>query len=77
MAITLAQPSTGQSRRRSAEIGIGTISVFGFTAGISVVGSPADATRMTDVDASIDDGDLSSGAFKSTAGDRYTSVIEQ
>ncbi len=51
--------------------------VFGFTAGVSVIASPVDATQLTEVDAKIDDGDLSSGAFKSTAGDRYTSIIEQ
>jgi prepilin-type N-terminal cleavage/methylation domain-containing protein len=51
--------------------------VFGFTAGVSVVGSPADVTQMTDVDANLDDGDLSTGGFKSTAGDRYTSILEQ
>jgi prepilin-type N-terminal cleavage/methylation domain-containing protein len=51
--------------------------VFGFVAGVSVVGSPADTAQMTEVDAKIDDGDLSTGAFQNTAGDRYTSIIEQ
>jgi prepilin-type N-terminal cleavage/methylation domain-containing protein len=50
--------------------------VFGFTAGISVVGTTADVAQMTDIDAKIDDGDLSNGSFKSTAGDRYTAILE-
>jgi prepilin-type N-terminal cleavage/methylation domain-containing protein len=51
--------------------------VFGFTAGVSVVESTADVEQVTDIDAKIDDGDLSTGAFKSTAADRYTLIIEQ
>ena len=49
---------------------------FGFTAGVSVVGSGADTTRMSEIDAKIDDGDLSTGGFQETAEDRYTSIIE-
>jgi prepilin-type N-terminal cleavage/methylation domain-containing protein len=51
--------------------------VFGFTAGVSVVGSSADVTQMTDIDGKLDDGNLSTGAFKGTAADRYTAIIEQ
>jgi prepilin-type N-terminal cleavage/methylation domain-containing protein len=49
---------------------------FGFTAGVSVVGSGADTTRMSEIDATIDDGDLNTGVFQNTAGDRYTMIIE-
>jgi general secretion pathway protein G len=49
---------------------------FGFTAGVSVVGSGADPVRMTEIDAKIDDGDLSQGSFQNTAADRYTAIIE-
>ena len=49
---------------------------FGFTAGVSVVGSGADRTRMIDIDSTIDDGKLNSGGFQETADDRYTSIIE-
>lgn len=50
--------------------------VFGFTAGVSVVGSGVGDARMQEIDAKIDDGDLSTGGFQSTAPDRYTSIIE-
>jgi prepilin-type N-terminal cleavage/methylation domain-containing protein len=50
--------------------------VFGFTAGVSVVGSSADVAQMTEIDAKIDDGNLSTGGFQNTASDRYTSIIE-
>jgi prepilin-type N-terminal cleavage/methylation domain-containing protein len=49
---------------------------FGFTAGISIIGSGADTTRMSEIDATIDDGDLNTGGFQNTAADRYTSIIE-
>lgn len=50
--------------------------VFGFTAGVSVVGSGVGDNRMREVDAKIDDGDLETGGFQATASDRYTSIIE-
>ncbi len=49
---------------------------FGFTAGVSVVGSGVSDARMQEVDARIDDGDLKTGGFQNTAADRYTSIIE-
>jgi prepilin-type N-terminal cleavage/methylation domain-containing protein len=49
---------------------------FGFTAGVSVIGSGVGDARMTEIDATIDDGDLNTGGFQSTAADRYTSIIE-
>jgi prepilin-type N-terminal cleavage/methylation domain-containing protein len=50
--------------------------VFGFTAGVSVVSPFADVAQMTEIDARIDDGDLSTGSFQNTASGRYTSIIE-
>lgn len=50
--------------------------VFGFTAGVSVVGSGVGDARMQEIDAKIDDGDLNTGGFQATAADRYTSIIE-
>ena len=49
---------------------------FGFTAGVSVIGSGVGDTRMSEIDATIDDGDLNTGGFQNTAADRYTSIIE-
>ncbi len=49
---------------------------FGFNAGVSVVGSGVSDARMREVDAKIDDGDLSTGGFQNTASDRFTSIIE-
>ena len=49
---------------------------FGFTAGVSVVGSGVGDARMKEIDAKIDDGNLNTGGFQSTASDRYTSIIE-
>jgi len=49
---------------------------FGFTAGVSVIGSGADPSRMTEIDSTIDDGNLNTGGFQNTAADRYTSIIE-
>jgi prepilin-type N-terminal cleavage/methylation domain-containing protein len=49
---------------------------FGFTAGVSVVGSGATTARMTEIDSKLDDGDLNTGAFRNTAADRYTYIIE-
>jgi prepilin-type N-terminal cleavage/methylation domain-containing protein len=50
--------------------------VFGFTAGISVVGSPADVIQMTEIDTMIDDGDLSTGQFRDEGGGRYSFILE-
>lgn len=49
---------------------------FGFTAGVSVIGSGVGDARMQEIDARIDNGDLNTGGFQSTASDRYTSIIE-
>ena len=47
---------------------------FGCTAGISVYQPMADAAQMQELDALIDDGDLSSGNFR-TRSDGYIYVI--
>jgi prepilin-type N-terminal cleavage/methylation domain-containing protein len=51
-------------------------SQFGFTAGVSVVSSPATLAEMTDIDEKIDNGNLSSGHFQDTGTGRYTDIIE-
>lgn len=48
---------------------------FGVTAGLSVRGPTANTATMTLVDASIDDGDLSTGNFRSRSGG-YILVLE-
>jgi len=49
--------------------------VFGFKAGVSVVGPAATVQQLKDIDAAIDDGNLSSGNFQDTSG-RYTCILE-
>ena len=48
---------------------------FGVTAGLSVLSPTANSTTMTLVDASIDDGDLTTGDFRSRSGG-YILVLE-
>ncbi len=50
--------------------------VFGFTAGVSVVSPDESPEEMVKIDAMIDDGDLTTGAFRQTAGGRYTWILE-
>ena len=50
--------------------------VFGFTAGVSIVSPDETPEEMAEIDAMIDDGDLSTGAFQQTAGGRYTWILE-
>jgi prepilin-type N-terminal cleavage/methylation domain-containing protein len=47
-----------------------------FTAGVSVDAAPVTSERMTDIDATMDDGNLSTGAFQQTNTFRYTGIIE-
>src|ERR1700682_341012 len=47
---------------------------FGFTAGVSVVGSPAPPEQMTEIDQKIDDGDLASGQFQDKGSSRYSDI---
>jgi prepilin-type N-terminal cleavage/methylation domain-containing protein len=50
--------------------------VFGFTAGVSVVGTAASLEQMTEIDQKIDDGDLSTGRFQNTASTHYTDILQ-
>ena len=50
--------------------------VNGITAAISVSGVTADDALMTEIDAKIDDGDLSTGLFIK-ANNRYTYILQQ
>ena len=47
-----------------------------FTAGVSVDAAPVTSERMTEIDAAMDDGNLSTGAFQQTNTFRYTGIIE-
>ena len=49
---------------------------FGFKAGISAVNTGATTQQMQEVDAKIDDGDLSSGKFQRKGGRRYSYIVE-
>jgi prepilin-type N-terminal cleavage/methylation domain-containing protein len=49
---------------------------FGFTAGVSIVGSPAPPEQMTEIDQKIDDGDLASGQFQDKGSSRYSDIIQ-
>lgn len=50
--------------------------IFGFTAGVSVVDPDESNEDMAAIDAMIDDGDLTTGAFQKTADNRYTWILE-
>ena len=50
--------------------------VFGFRAGVSVIGSNAQVTQFLDVDRKIDDGNLNQGHFQKAASARYTDILE-
>jgi hypothetical protein len=49
--------------------------VFGFTAAVSVAGYNASASQMNEIDARMDDGDRTKGAFQDKGG-RYSFIIE-
>ena len=48
---------------------------MGVTAAISVVAAPDDVPRMTEIDRTYDDGDLTAGRFRQLALDRYAVII--
>jgi prepilin-type N-terminal cleavage/methylation domain-containing protein len=50
--------------------------VFGFGAGVSVIGSNASAAQVLSIDEKIDDGDLATGHFQQTASNRYTDILQ-
>lgn len=47
------------------------------TAAISVVGVTVDDTQMAEIDALVDNGDLSSGIFQKTADGQYSYVVQK
>ncbi len=50
--------------------------VFGVRAAVSVVGNGLDVARLTEIDSKFDDGNLTTGGFRSLAGDRYAAIVE-
>lgn len=50
--------------------------VFGFVAGVSVASPTASIEQITEIDARMDDGDLSTGQFQDKGGGRYSYIIE-
>lgn len=50
--------------------------VHGYTAGVAVIDPGADATQMREIDAAIDDGNLSTGRFR-TRPNGYVLVLEE
>ncbi len=50
---------------------------WGITAGISLSNASIGTQRMSSIDEQLDDGDLSTGAFRKTNVNRYTLVIEE
>lgn len=49
---------------------------LGINAGVSVLSPTAPRSQMLEIDAKLDDGDLTTGAFRETVTDRYTWIIE-
>lgn len=50
--------------------------VFSFKAAVSVVNPTASLQQLTDIDAIIDDGDLTSGRFQAQINGRYSCILE-
>ena len=50
--------------------------VFGFTAAVSAVGTNATTQQMQEIDAKIDDGDLSTGQFQDKGNGRYSLILQ-
>lgn len=51
--------------------------IAGFTAGVSISGFTCDDAMLTDIDAKIDDGDLTTGLFQKTQPNRVTLILEK
>ncbi|MDQ6810196.1 MAG: type II secretion system GspH family protein [Verrucomicrobiota bacterium] len=51
--------------------------VFGIKAGVTVVVPNETPEQMAEIDAKIDDGDLTTGAFRDLGSGHYTSIIEE
>jgi type II secretory pathway pseudopilin PulG len=50
--------------------------VFGFIAGISVIGSSANDAQFKEIDVRMDDGNLATGQFQSPASGRFTYILQ-
>ena len=50
--------------------------VFSFKAAVSVVNPTASVQQLTEIDAMIDDGDLTSGRFRAQINSRYSCILE-
>lgn len=50
--------------------------VFGIKAGVSVVSPGETPEQMLEIDATYDDGDLATGAFRDFGSGRYTCILE-
>ncbi len=50
---------------------------FGFVAGISIQNFTADDTQLAEIDAKLDDGDLTTGLLRKTQANRFTYILEQ
>ena len=50
---------------------------FGFSADISISGFTCDDAQLTEIDAKLDDGDLTAGNFRKVAPNRVTLILEQ
>ncbi len=51
--------------------------VFGIKAAVSVVGTNAPLDQILEVDATYDDGDLTTGRFQTIAAGRYSEIVER
>ncbi len=65
------------ARRRSVVTGTGILTSSASRRAVSVIGSPATVEQLIEIDASYDDGDLTTGRFRSIAAGRYADVVEQ
>jgi type IV pilus assembly protein PilA len=52
------------------------VSGLGFNAGISITNYTCPASQLVEIDALIDDGDLTSGTFQRTGGNRVSFILE-
>ena len=50
---------------------------FGFKAGISIVASDVDEAIVQRIDEILDDGNLATGRFRRTGGERFTLILEE
>jgi hypothetical protein len=51
--------------------------IAGFTAGVSISNFTCDDIQLAELDAKLDDGDLTTGLFQKTQPNRVTWILEQ